>query len=105
MQRDVKKQTQNSGKSLAELQRLMIQQLKRRGFYPLKEVDILLRLGEEVGEVFEAARELQSKKLLSRETADVLWMLLIFCDLKKIDLARAFLEKLRHNARRPPPRQ
>ena len=97
----MKKQAKNPGQSLAELQRLMIQQLKRRGFYPLKETDALLRLGEEVGEVFEAVRERQSKKYLSREIADVLWILLIFCDIKKIDLARAFLEKLRHNARRP----
>lgn len=104
MQSQMKKQTQNSKNSLADLQRLMIQQLKRRGFYPLKEADALLRLGEEVGEVFEAARERQPKKLLAREIADVLWMLLIFCDLKKIDLAPAFLEKLRHNARRPLPK-
>jgi|SRR3989344_1308290 len=87
--------------TLKYLQSLMIRQLKRRGFYPLKEQDVLLRLGEEVGEVFEAVREKQSKLDISRELVDVLWMILIFSDLRKIDLGRAFLEKLRYNEDRP----
>lgn len=87
--------------TLKDLQGLMIRQLKRRGFYPLKEHDVLLRLGEEVGEVFEAVREKQSKSNISHELADVLWMILVFSDLRKIDLAHAFLEKLRHNESRP----
>ena len=78
--------------TLKNLQSLLIRQLKRRGFYPLEEQDVLLRLGEEVGEVFEAVREKQSKLYISRELADVLWMLLIFSDLRKVDLGRAFLE-------------
>lgn len=88
-------------KSLKGLRTLMIKQLKRRGFYPLKEKDVLLRLGEEVGEVFEAIREKQSKKNLSMEIADVLWMLLILCDLRKIDLEKSFLEKYKYNESRP----
>lgn len=79
----------------------MIRQLKRRGFYPLTEKDVLLRLGEEVGEVFEAIREKQNKENIRHEIADVLWMLLILCDLKKIDLEKAFLEKYQINEKRP----
>ncbi|MBI4692373.1 MAG: hypothetical protein HY773_03015 [Candidatus Terrybacteria bacterium] len=41
----------------------------------LSEKDVLLRLGEEIGEVFEAVRENQSHQDLSHEVADVLWMI------------------------------
>ena len=88
-------------RSLNELRDLMIDQLKRRGYYPKDEKEVLLRLGEEMGEVFEAARENQNMKDLSHEVVDVFWNLLRFCELKNIDLERAFLEKLEQNEKRP----
>lgn len=88
-------------KTIRQLQDLMVGQLKRRGFYPKDENEVLLRLGEEVGEVFEAVREKHSKKDLSHEVVDVLWNLLRFCELKKIDLEKAFLGKYRLNEKRP----
>ena len=66
-------------KTIRQLQDLMVDQLKRRGFYPKDENEVLLRLGEEMGEVFEAVREKQSKKDLSYEVVDVSWNLLRFC--------------------------
>ena len=78
----------------------MIRQLKQRGFYPLKDQNILLRLGEEVGEVYEAIREKQPKKMIAGEMADVFWMLLILADRKEIDLEKAFIEKHRYNQTR-----
>ena len=83
--------------TLDGLQQLMVRQLKRRGFYSLKETEILLRLVAEVGEVCEAVREKQSKMNLSYEMVDVLWMLLILAEKRKISLSEAFLEKLRIN--------
>ena len=62
---------------------------------------MLLRLGEEMGEVFEAVRENQSMEDLSHEVVDVLWNLLRFCELKNIDLEKAFMEKLEKNEQRP----
>jgi len=44
------------GRSLRQLQELMVIQLKKRGYYPKDDKEVLLRLGEEVGEVFEAMR-------------------------------------------------
>ena len=88
-------------KTVQQLQNLMVDQLKRRGFYPKEEKEVLLRLGEEVGEVFEAVREKQSKKELSHEVVDVFWNILRFCELKNLNLEVAFLEKLQGNEKRP----
>ncbi len=88
-------------KTIKELQELMVEQLKRRGFYPKDDKEVLLRLGEEVGEVMEAARENQSKTNLSYEMVDVLWNLLRLAELKDIDLEKAFLEKWEQNEKRP----
>ena len=88
-------------KPLKELQELMVEQLKRRGYYPKEEKEVLLGLGEEMGEVFEAVRENQSEEDLSHELVDVLWNLLRFCELRKIDLEKAFIEKLEKNEKRP----
>ena len=87
-------------KTIEELTEMMLLQLKRRG-YPPNEVDILLRLGEEVGEVMEAVRERQPREQLGYELIDVLWNLLRLADLKEIDLEKAFLAKLRLNELRP----
>ncbi|MEK7611613.1 MAG: MazG nucleotide pyrophosphohydrolase domain-containing protein, partial [Patescibacteria group bacterium] len=87
--------------TIKELQATMVDLLKRRGFYPKDEKEVLLRLGEEVGEVFEAVRENQSSKELSHEVVDVFWNLLRFCEFKGIDLEKAFFEKLEKNEARP----
>lgn len=79
----------------------MVDQLKRRGFYPKDDKEVLLRLGEEVGEVMEAVRENQSKEALSHEMVDVFWNLLRLAELKEIDLEKAFIEKWEFNERRP----
>lgn len=88
-------------KTVQELQALMVDQLKRRGYYPKDQNEVLLRLGEELGELFEAVREQQSETELSHEVVDVLWNILRFCELKNIDLEKAFLEKLEKNESRP----
>lgn len=88
-------------KTIKELQELMVGQLKRRGFYPKDDKEVLLRLGEEVGEVMEAVRENQSKTDLSHEMVDVFWNLLRLAELKNIDLEEAFMEKWQKNEDRP----
>ncbi|MBI4779507.1 hypothetical protein HY797_03605 [Candidatus Falkowbacteria bacterium] len=88
-------------KTIKELQELMVEQLKRRGFYPKDDKEVLLRLGEEVGEVMEAVRENQSKTDLSHEMVDVFWNLLRLAELKDIDLEKAFIEKWEKNEKRP----
>jgi len=80
---------------------MMVGQLKRRGFYPKDDKEVLLRLGEEMGEVFEAVREKQSFDDLSHEVVDVFWNLLRFCELKGINLEKAFMEKYEINEKRP----
>ncbi|PIS05171.1 MAG: hypothetical protein COT81_02420 [Candidatus Buchananbacteria bacterium CG10_big_fil_rev_8_21_14_0_10_42_9] len=88
-------------KSIKELQTLMVEQLNRRGFYPKDDKEVLLRLGEEVGEVMEAVREDRSKTDLSYEIVDVFWNLLRLAELKNIDLEKAFIEKWEKNEKRP----
>jgi len=88
-------------KTLVELQEIMVEQLKRRGYYPKDEKEVLLKLGEELGEVFEAVRENQSVEDLSYELVDVFWNLLRFCELRGINLEKAFFEKYAKNEKRP----
>ena len=88
-------------KTIKELQELMVDQLKRRWFYQKDDKEVLLRLGEEVGEVMEAVRENQSKTDLSYEMVDVFWNILRLAELKDIDLEQAFLEKWEKNELRP----
>lgn len=88
-------------KTIQELQGIMVGQLKRRGFYPKDDKEVLLRLGEEVGEVMEAVRENQSLEDLSHEMVDVFWNLLRLAELKGIDLEKAFMEKYEKNEQRP----
>lgn len=92
-------------KTVRELQEMMVDQLKRRGFYPKDDKEVLLRLGEEMGEVFEAVRENQNFEDLSHEVVDVFWNLLRFCELKNIDLEKAFVEKYEKNESRPLPKE
>lgn len=79
----------------------MVEQLKRRGFYPKDDKEVLLRLGEEVGEVMEAVREGKNNTDLSHEMIDVFWNLLRLAELKGIDLEKAFMEKWEKNEKRP----
>jgi len=88
-------------KTIKELQSMMTGQLRKKGFYPTGEKEALLRLGEEVGEVFEAVREKWPKSKLELEVADVLWILLRYCEFKNIDLEKSFLRKWSINERRP----
>jgi NTP pyrophosphatase (non-canonical NTP hydrolase) len=88
-------------KTIKQLQEMMVGQLKRRGFYPKDDKEVLLRLGEEMGEVFEAVRERQSFDDLSHEVVDVFWNLLRFCELKGINLEKSFMEKYEINEKRP----
>ena len=88
-------------KTIQELQSMMVEQLKRRGFYPKDDKEVLLRLGEEVGEVMEAVRENQSKEELSHEMVDVFWNLLRLAELKGINLEEAFMQKWDKNEKRP----
>ncbi len=88
-------------KTISELQQLMVVQLKERGFYPKESTEILLRLGEEVGEVMEAIREGKNNQELSHEMVDVLWNLLRLAEFKGIDMEQAFIEKLAINNNRP----
>jgi len=87
-------------KTIQEIQTMMVDQLKRRGFYPKEEKEVLLRLGEELGEVFEVVRENQSFENLSEEVVDLFWNLLRFCELKGIDLENAFMKKYEKNEKR-----
>ena len=82
----------------------MVAQLKARGFYPKDQTEVLLRLGEEMGEIFEAVREKQTDEQLRHEVVDVFWNLLRFCELKDIDLEQAFMEKYQKNESRPLPK-
>lgn len=88
-------------KTINELQLMMIEQLKRRGYYPKDEKEVLLRLGEELGELFEAVREKQNQEDSSLEVADILWNLMRFCELQNIDLEKAFIDKYKKNEKRP----
>lgn len=88
-------------KTIQELQEMMVDQLKRRGFYPKDDKEVLLRLGEEVGEVMEAVRENQSNQELGHEMVDVFWNLLRLAELKGINLEQAFIEKWEKNESRP----
>lgn len=83
---------------------MMVEQLRRRGFYPKDEKEVLLRLGEELGEIFEAVREKHTEEELGSEVVDLFWNLLRFCELKGIDLEEAFIKKWEYNEKRPIPK-
>jgi NTP pyrophosphatase (non-canonical NTP hydrolase) len=90
-------------RTLNELHGLMVDQLKRRGFYPDSELEVVLRINEEIGEMAEALREKQSNEILANEIVDVFWNLMRLCELKHIDLEEAFLRKWNLNETRPNP--
>lgn len=51
--------------------------------------------------MFEAVREGHDFKNMSYEVVDIFWNLLRFCELKGIDLEKAFMEKYEKNEKRP----
>lgn len=86
--------------SIKNLQVKMVEQLVRRGFYPVDENEVMLRLMEEVGEVAEAIREGQSLEDLGGELIDVIWNVMRMAELKGIDLDQAFDSKWEYNETR-----
>jgi NTP pyrophosphatase (non-canonical NTP hydrolase) len=86
--------------SIRFLQDKMVEQLVRRGFYPVNENEVMLRLMEEVGEVAEALREEKSLEELGSELVDVLWNVMRMAELKGIDLDNAFDAKWKFNETR-----
>lgn len=85
---------------IKELLGKQIEQMKNKGNLPKTNIDVVLHLVEEVGEVCEAIREKQSKEDFESEVADVLWQLNKLCWISKIDLEKAFLKKLEKNEKR-----
>lgn len=85
---------------LKDMQSKMVDQLVRRGFYPVDENEVMLRLMEEVGEVAEAIREKSSMEDLGAELVDVLWNVMRMAELKGIDLDKAFEAKWNYNETR-----
>lgn len=88
-------------RTLQELSEMMVDQLRRRGYYPKDEMEVLLRLGEEMGELFEAVREKRTNEQVGFEIADVFWNLMRLCLVRGIDLETAFLAKVTYNETRP----
>lgn len=85
---------------LEELKNKQIEQMKKKGRLPKSDTEVALHLVEEVGEVCEAIRENQSQENLEDEIADVLWQLNKLCYIRKVDLEKAFIQKLEKNSKR-----
>ncbi len=86
--------------NLEELKNKQIEQMTKKGCLPKDDIEIVLHLVEEIGEVCEAIREKQSKEEFEDEVADILWQLNKLCWIHKIDLEEVFLKKLNKNANR-----
>ncbi|MBD3304389.1 hypothetical protein GF343_04540 [Candidatus Woesearchaeota archaeon] len=84
--------------NLEELKNKQIEQMKKKGCLPKTDIEVVLHLVEEVGEVCEAVREKQPKEDFEGELADILWQLNKICWIHKIDLEEIFLKKLEKNA-------
>ena len=85
---------------LNELQAKQKAQMGKKGNLPKDQIDVVLHLVEEVGEVCEAIRENQSRERFESEIADVLWQLNKVCWINDVDLEKAFLKKLEKNEQR-----
>ncbi|MBN2567457.1 hypothetical protein JXB02_05225 [Candidatus Woesearchaeota archaeon] len=85
---------------LRTLSERQMAQMGRKGNLPKSTTEVALHLVEEVGEVCEALREGKPKGELEAELADVLWQLNKLCWTEKVDLEKAFMEKLERNERR-----
>ena len=85
---------------LNELKNKQIEQMTKKKCLPKDDIEVVLHLVEEVGEVCESIREKQSREDFENEIADVLWQLNKLCWIHKIDLESAFLRKLEKNEKR-----
>lgn len=85
---------------LEELKTKQIEQMTVKKCLPKNDIEIVLHLVEEVGEVCEAIREHQSREEFENEIADILWQLNKLCWIHKINLEEVFLRKLEKNAAR-----
>lgn len=85
---------------IKELEKKQIEQMTKKNCLPKSDIEVVLHLVEEVGEVCEAIREKQPKEDFENEIADILWQLNKLCWIHKIDLEKIFLKKLEKNAKR-----
>lgn len=86
--------------NLKELQHQQMSQMEKKGKLPKNQIEVVLHLVEEVGEVCEAIRENQSREDFEGELADILWQLNKLCWINNIDLEEIFVKKLEKNASR-----
>jgi len=86
--------------NLNELKDKQIAQMTKKKCLPRDNVEVVLHLVEEVGEVCEAIREKQPREDFENEVADILWQLNKLCWIYKIDLEEVFLRKLEKNEKR-----
>jgi len=85
---------------LEELKNKQIEQMRSKDCLPKDQVEVVLHLVEEVGEVCEAIRENQSKEDFENEVADVLWQLNKLGFIRDVNLEGIFLKKLKKNEER-----
>jgi NTP pyrophosphatase (non-canonical NTP hydrolase) len=85
---------------LEELKNKQIEQMRKKNCLPKDQMDVILHLVEEVGEVCEAIRENQFKEDFEDEVADVLWQLNKLCFIRDVNLEKIFLKKLEKNEKR-----
>lgn len=86
--------------NLEELKNKQIEQMKKKDCLPKDNMEVILHLVEEIGEVCESIREKQPKESFENEIADVFWQLNKLCWINKIDLEKVFLKKLEKNKNR-----
>jgi NTP pyrophosphatase (non-canonical NTP hydrolase) len=86
--------------NLEELKNKQIEQMTKKNCLPKNDIEVVLHMVEEVGEICEAIREKQSREDFENEVADVLWQLNKLCWIHKINLEEVFLRKLQKNANR-----
>jgi len=86
--------------NLEELKNKQIEQMTKKKCLPKDDIEVVLHMVEEIGEVCEAIREKQPREDFENEVADILWQLNKLCWIHKINLEEVFLRKLQKNANR-----
>ncbi|WP_336160607.1 MazG nucleotide pyrophosphohydrolase domain-containing protein [Fusobacterium polymorphum] len=110
IQQELLKKLSNES-SINEIQSYIKEVMQIRGFNKEKSSDKILLLVEEVGELAKAIRKNESNlgidktkeynySSIESEIADVFIVLLSICDILKIDLFKAFLDKEEENIKR-----